>query len=47
MQIFHGKQLENMKKSLNAAGIQYAEPPMPKLDGCEIEDSYEDLEKKD
>ncbi|MGZ8095377.1 MAG: serine O-acetyltransferase [Methylosarcina sp.] len=35
-------QLENMKKSLNAAGIQYAEPPMPKLEGCEIEDSYEE-----
>ncbi|MGR9086319.1 MAG: serine O-acetyltransferase, partial [Gammaproteobacteria bacterium] len=35
------KQLENMKQSLNAAGIQYPEPPIPKLDGCEIEDSYE------
>lgn len=35
------KQLEIMKKSLNDAGIQCAEPPMPKLDGCEIEDSYD------
>jgi serine O-acetyltransferase len=36
------QQLENMKKSLNAAGIEYAEPPMPRLEGCEIEDSYEE-----
>lgn len=35
------KQLEVMRASLNKAGIEYAESPMPKLDGCEIEDSYE------
>ncbi|HSN22775.1 MAG TPA: serine O-acetyltransferase, partial [Methylomicrobium sp.] len=34
------KQIENMKEALNSAGINYPEPPMPKLDGCEIEDSY-------
>lgn len=34
------KQIEIMKTALNDAGINYPEPPMPKLDGCEIEDSY-------
>jgi serine O-acetyltransferase len=40
--------LEQVKKALSDAGIQYPEPPpIPKLDGCEIEDSYQDLEKKE
>lgn len=34
-------QIELMKKALNDIGINYPEPSMPKLDGCEIEDSYE------
>ncbi|MGR8981652.1 MAG: serine O-acetyltransferase [Gammaproteobacteria bacterium] len=38
------KQIEVMTKALHEAGIKFAEPPVPKLDGCEIEDSYEDEE---
>lgn len=34
-------QIELMKKAFNDIGINYPEPSMPKLDGCEIEDSYE------
>lgn len=35
------KQLETMKQVLNEAGIQCPEQPIPELDGCEIEDSYD------
>jgi serine O-acetyltransferase len=34
------KQLENMQKALNDAGIKYTEAPISKLDGCTIEDGY-------
>jgi serine O-acetyltransferase len=41
------KQLENMKKALDDAGIHYPEPPpAPRLEGCEIEDSYQNEPKK-
>ncbi|MGJ0490657.1 serine O-acetyltransferase [Methylobacter sp.] len=34
------EQIEGMKKALNDAGITYSQPPVPDLEGCEIEDSY-------
>ncbi|HEY8096457.1 MAG TPA: serine O-acetyltransferase [Methylobacter sp.] len=34
------RQIETMQKALNDAGIQYAESPISKLDGCEIEDGF-------
>lgn len=34
------EQIEGMKKALNDAGIAYSQPPVPDLEGCEIEDSY-------
>jgi serine O-acetyltransferase len=34
------EQIETMKKALNDAGIAYSQPPVPDLEGCEIEDSY-------
>lgn len=35
------RQIETMQKALSDAGIKYPESPIPKLDGCEIEDGYE------
>jgi serine O-acetyltransferase len=34
------KQINTLKKVLNAAGISCPEPPVPDLDDCEITDSY-------
>ncbi|EIC30893.1 serine O-acetyltransferase [Methylomicrobium album] len=42
------QQLETMKKALDEAGIHYPEPPpIPRLEGCEIEDGYEHEPKPD
>ncbi|MCL7421028.1 MAG: serine O-acetyltransferase [Methylobacter sp.] len=40
------EQIETMKKALNDAGITYSETPMPDLEGCEIEDGYEDRKEE-
>lgn len=35
------RQIETLQKALNDAGIKYPESHISKLDGCEIEDGYE------
>ncbi len=41
------QQIEGMKQVLNQSGIEYKEKPIPELDGCEIDDSYEKKNEAD
>jgi len=40
------KQLERLRQTLNDAGIEYSEKPIPDLDGCELEDTFRDPRKE-